>query len=258
MENYVIIANKVGESFYMKEIVLNVMGLQKTYNKGKTYAVNNVSFEIHAGEIVGLVGKNGAGKSTILKSVTGILPFEAGTITIAGFNVVSSPIQAKQNLGYVPDVSNAFDKMTGMEYLNFVADIFGVSKKEREQKCAEFEKVFPLGDSIHRLISSYSHGMKQKVSIMASLISSPKLWILDEPITGLDPQTSLSLLEYMKEYAKKGNAVVFSSHNLDIVQKLCDRTLIINHGILVANLNIDEFEKIHDKTLEDFFMEQVK
>ena len=242
----------------MKEVVLNVVGLQKTYNKGKTYAVNNVSFEINSGEIVGLVGKNGAGKSTILKSVTGILPFEAGKIYIAGFNVVENPISAKQNLGYVPDVSNAFDKMTGMEYLNFVADIFGVSKQEREQKYMEFENSFPLGESIHKLISSYSHGMKQKVSLMASLISSPKLWILDEPITGLDPQTSASLLEYMKNYAQKGNAVLFSSHNLDIVQKICDKTLIINNGNLVATLNIDEFEKIHDKTLEDFFMEKVK
>lgn len=242
----------------MNEKVLEVKSLKKTYNKGKTYAVNNVSFEISAGEIVGLVGKNGAGKSSILKSVTGILPFEEGKIFIAGHDVVSNPIEAKKNLGYVPDVSNAFDKMTGMEYLNFVADIFAVSKKEREEKYAEFEKSFPLGESIHRLINSYSHGMKQRISIMASLISSPKLWILDEPITGLDPQTSLSLIEYMKEYAKKGNAVVFSSHNLDIVQKICDRTLIINHGNLVANLNIDEFEKIHNKTLEDFFMEQVK
>ena len=242
----------------MKEVVLNVVGLQKTYNKGKTYAVNNVSFEINSGEIVGLVGKNGAGKSTILKSVTGILPFESGKIYIAGFNVVENPISAKQNLGYVPDVSNAFDKMTGMEYLNFVADIFGVSKQEREKKYMEFENSFPLGESIHKLISSYSHGMKQKVSLMASLISSPKLWILDEPITGLDPQTSASLLEYMKNYAQKGNAVLFSSHNLDIVQKICDKTLIINNGNLVATLNIDEFEKIHDKTLEDFFMEKVK
>ncbi len=242
----------------MKKEVLKVVGLQKTYNKGKTYAVNNVSFEIKQGEIVGLVGKNGAGKSTILKSVTGILPFENGEISIAGFNVVSNPIEAKQNLGYVPDVSNAFDKMTGMEYLNFVADIFGVSKQEREERYSDFEKNFPLGESIHKLISSYSHGMKQKVSIMASLISSPKLWILDEPITGLDPQTSLSLIDYMKAYAKKGNAVVFSSHNLDIVQKICDRTLIINHGNLVANINIDEFEKVHDKTLEEFFVEKVK
>ena len=248
----------MGGIFFVKEVILNVDALQKTYNTGKTYAVNNVSFEIYAGEIVGLVGKNGAGKSTILKSVTGILPFEGGKISIAGNNVVADPIAAKQNLGYVPDVSNAFDKMTGMEYINFVADIFGVSKQQREEKYIEFEKHFPLGESIHKLISSYSHGMKQKISLMASLISSPKLWILDEPITGLDPQTSASLIEYMKKYAKKGNAVLFSSHNLDIVQKICDRTLIINYGNLIATLNIDEFEKIHDKTLEDFFMEQVK
>ena len=242
----------------MAEIILKVNGLKKSYNKGKSYASNNISFDVKAGEIVGLVGKNGAGKSTIIKSVTGIMPFDAGEISICGYGVKYEPIGSKKNLGYVPDVCNAFDKMTGMEYLNFVADIFKVNKKDRENRIADFQKCFPLGDSIHKAISSYSHGMKQKISIMASLISHPKFWILDEPITGLDTQTSLNLLDYMKNYAHEGNAVLFSSHNLDIVQKICDRAIIINNGNLVANLNIDELEKTSDFELEKYFIEQVK
>lgn len=243
----------------MKEIVLNVSNLNKSYNKGKTYAAQNINFTVEAGQIIGLVGKNGAGKSTIIKSITGVLPFDSGNISILDFDIVNHAIEAKKHLGYVPDVSNAFDKMTGMEYINFVADIFKISKVEREEKINEFQKYFSLGESIHKLISSYSHGMKQKVSLMASLISSPTLWILDEPTTGLDPQTTSNLLEFIQNYAKKGNAILFSSHNLDIVQKICDRAIIINNGELVANWNIEELEKqTKNFELEELFMEHVK
>jgi len=242
----------------MAEIILKVNGLKKSYNKGKVFAANDINFFVKANEIVGLVGKNGAGKSTIIKSITGIMPFDKGEISICGYGVKYEPINSKQRLGYVPDVCNAFDKMTGMEYLNFVADVFKVSKKDREQRIENFQKCFPLGDSIFKSISSYSHGMKQKISIMASLISNPKLWILDEPITGLDTQTANNLLDFMKSYASNGNAVLFSSHNLDIVQRICDRAIIINNGKLVADLNIDELEKNSDFILEEYFMEKVK
>lgn len=242
----------------MVEKILKVCNLNKTYNKGKTYASNNINFEVNSGEIIGLVGKNGAGKSTILKSITGVLPFESGEISIMGFDIKTNPIEAKKFLGYVPDVCNAFDKMTGMEYLNFVADIFNVDKKQREEKIEEFQNHFSLGESINKMINSYSHGMKQKISLMASLISSPKLWILDEPTTGLDPQTTASLQNFIKDYAKKGNAVLFSSHNLDIVQKTCNRTLIINNGQIVANWDIEKLEKNSEFELENLFMEHVK
>lgn len=243
----------------MKEKVLIVSNLSKSYNKGKTFAVNDINFEMSSGEIIGLVGKNGAGKSTIIKSITGVLPFDNGNISILDYDININGLEAKKNLGYVPDVSNAFDKMTGMEYLNFVADIFKVSKIEREEKINEFQQHFSLGESIHKLISSYSHGMKQKVSLMASLLPSPKLWILDEPTTGLDPQTTSSLLNYIQSYAKKGNAVLFSSHNLDIVQKICDRAIIINNGSLYADWDIDELEKkSKDFELQNLFMEHVK
>lgn len=242
----------------MEDVVLKVDGLYKSYNKEKSYYVKDVNFEIKSGQIVGLVGKNGAGKSTIIKSITGILPFEKGSINIMGHNIKESPLLAKQNVGFVPDVCYAFSQMTGLEYINFIADIFGVSKKDREQRLNKMLEFFPLGQSIHKLIASYSHGMKQKVSIMASLISNPKLWILDEPITGLDPQTSFNLIEYMKNYAKEGNAVLFSSHNLDIVEKLCDSAIVINNGKEVANINIGDFKNLSEQSLEEYFMELVK
>lgn len=239
----------------MGKVILNVSKLGKSYNKCQSFTVSDISFKVEEGQIVGLVGRNGVGKSTIIKSITGILPFEKGSAKINDFDVAVNSVQAKRHLGYVPDVSNAFDRMTGMEYLNFVADIFNVEKEIRQEKIAEFNKLFPLGESIHKLINSYSHGMKQKISIMASLLSEPKLWILDEPITGLDPQTSLSLINYMKQYAKKGNAVLFSSHNLDVVEKICDRVIIINNGKLVYDNDISDL-KSSKKTLEQFFMEQ--
>lgn len=239
----------------MENIVLNVLNLNKSYNRGKSYTVKDISFSVNSGSIVGLVGKNGAGKSTIIKSITGVIPFELGNITIAGFDVKTYSIEAKKHLGYVPDVCNAFDKMTGMEYLNFVADIFNVSKNERKEKILDFENHFTLGKSMHKLISSYSHGMKQKISLMASLIASPKLWILDEPTTGLDPQTTNLLLKYIKEYAQKGNAVLFSSHNLDIVERVCDKAIIIKKGKIIANLNIEEFKNKNEEEISKYFME---
>ena len=240
----------------MEKVVLNVNNLGKSYNKGKTFTVSDVNFTVNEGQIVGLVGRNGVGKSTIIKSITGILPFEKGEAIIAGYNIEKDQIMAKKNLGYVPDVSNAFDKMTGMEYLNFVADIFKVDKAARERKIGYFQKFFPLGESIHKLIGSYSHGMRQKVSIMASLLSDPKLWILDEPITGLDPQTANCLIEFMKQYAKSGRAVLFSSHNLDVVQKVCDKIVIINNGKVVSDINVQEFKKTSNISLGKYFMEK--
>ena len=241
----------------MKEVVLKVSNLNKSYDKGKTFTVRDINFEVFAGDIVGLVGKNGVGKSTIIKSITGVLPFEIGEVSIAGFDVKTNPIDAKKCLGYVPDVCNAFDKMTGMEYLNFIGDIFNVSKDEREKKISEFQNHFSLGDSIHSLISSYSHGMKQKISLMASLLPSPKLWILDEPTTGLDFQTTTSLLNYIVEYAKKGNSILFSSHNLDIVEKVCNKVIIIDKGNIVSNTTVEEVIA-HEGELEKYFVEKVK
>lgn len=239
----------------MSKAILEVSKLNKSYNKGKSLTVKNVNFQVNKNEIVGLVGKNGAGKSTIIKSITGVLPFDSGKIVIAGFDVTEDSLNAKKHLGYVPDVCNAFDKMTGMEYLNFVADIFNVDKKVREEKIENFEKYFSLGESVHKLISSYSHGMRQKISIMASLMSSPKLWILDEPTTGLDPLTTSNLLKFIVSYAKSGNAVMFSSHNLDVVKRVCDKVIIIKQGNLIEELTIEELKNKTEEEIEDYFVE---
>lgn len=241
----------------MKEVVLKVSNLNKSYDNQKTFTVREINFEIFAGDIVGLVGRNGVGKSTIIKSITGVLPFEMGEISIAGFDVKNNPIDAKKCLGYVPDVCNAFDKMTGMEYLNFIGDIFNISKREREEKIKMFEDYFSLGEKIHSLISSYSHGMKQKISLMASLLPSPKLWVLDEPTTGLDPQTQSSLLDYIVDYAKKGNSVLFSSHSLDIVEKVCNKVIIIHKGTIVSNSSVKE-ALANAGELDKYFKEKVK
>lgn len=237
----------------MGDIVLEVNALKKKYNKNADFTIKGVSFKIEAGEIVGMVGRNGAGKSTTIKSITGLIPFEEGEIKICGYNIDSEPIEAKKRFGYVPDVSMAFDKMTGMEYLNFIGDIYKVDKVKREAQIKELDDCFKLNEALGRLISSYSHGMKQKISVMASLLFEPKLWILDEPLTGLDPQTSSGLKKYMLSYAKKGNTVLFSSHNLDVVEKICTRVLFINKGELVEDLKMGEFAK-KGEALEDYFI----
>lgn len=234
-----------------------VKDLSKRYGKNDSLAIKNINFECKQGEIVGLLGKNGAGKSTTIKCLTGFLPFEEGKISIAGNDIVANPIAAKMNFGYVPDNRNVFEKMTGLEYIYFMADAYKVEEKDRKERIEEFQKAFNLGDKIYNIISSYSHGMKQKVCIMGSLIHNPVLWILDEPLTGLDPQTTRALREYMVEYKRKGKTVLFSSHNLDAVEKICDRVIIISNGELVASTAIADFKKENaDINLEEFFIQR--
>lgn len=239
------------------EKVLEVKDLKKKYKGNDYHSLKSATFDCYLGEVVGMVGKNGAGKSTILKCITGLIPYTEGEIKVLGIDNKQNPTEVKKNIGFVPDVSFAFEKMTGMEYINFVADVYNVTKEERELRIKEFQDKFNLGDKIFNLISSYSHGMKQKVSVMASIVSNPKLWILDEPHTGLDPQTTLALRNFMKEYAMKGNCVIFSSHNLDIVEKICDKVIIINNGELVANIDMKEFKKT-GQSLEEYFIEKCR
>lgn len=237
--------------------VVEIKNLSKKYRKANKFAINEISLECYEGEIVGLLGKNGAGKSTTIKCLTGFYDFEKGNVKICDHDIKKDPIAAKQNLGYVPDNRATFEKMTGLEYINFIADIHKVPTNLRKERLEEMQGIFKLGDKINNLISSYSHGMKQKVCLMASLIHSPKLWLLDEPLTGLDPQTSKALHEYMNKYRAKGNAVLYSSHNLDAVEKTCDRAYVINNGKIVSNINIKEFKKNNPgKSLETAFMEK--
>ena len=236
-----------------KETLLEVNNLYKKYNPKGDYAIQDISLCGCAGEIVGILGHNGAGKSTTIKSITGMHPYEQGQILICGNDLTLNPIEAKRNFGYVSDEFTLFEKMTGFEFVNFMADIYGVSQEDRKTRIESFQKIFLLGKAIYNQISSYSHGMKQKISIMGALIHNPKVFILDEPLTGLDPYTANQLKKYFKKHSKEGNLVLFSSHNLDIVEKLCHRVYIIDQGSLLEEIDLKKFKK-KDTDLEDYFL----
>ena len=221
-----------------RQEVLRVSGLYKRYSKKADWAVANVTFSCYEGEIVGLLGHNGAGKSTTLKCLEGMLPFERGEIEIAGYDIRRDAELAKSNMGFVTDNHATFVKMTGLQYINFMADIYDVPTELRAKRLNALEGVFQLGKPIENLISSYSHGMRQKICMMGSLIHHPKLWILDEPMTGLDPRTMKAVQEFMHRYVAAGNAIVFSSHALNTVAKLCDRVVMIRKGEQVNELNV--------------------
>ena len=234
-------------------MLVSIKNLKKRYGGKTHYAIEDINIEGREGEIIGILGHNGAGKSTTIKCITGMHPFEEGSISICGYDLAKEPILAKQNFGYVSDEFNLFEKMTGFEYINFLADIYGVEVEDRIKRVDYFQEIFALGDSIYNEISSYSHGMKQKISLMAALIHEPKVFILDEPMVGLDPYTANQVKLFFKEHSKKGNLVLFSSHNLDVVEKLCDRVYIIDQGRLIAEINLEEFKK-GGKDLETHFL----
>lgn len=217
---------------------VRVAGLKKKYPRAAEYAVGGISFEVKRGEIVGLLGHNGAGKSTTLKCLTGMLPYREGEISIFGNPVKGDATAAKMCFGFVTDDHAVFSKMTGLEYIAFMADVYGVPKDVRESRVEELQKCFNLGDKIDNLISSYSHGMKQKICMMSSLIHDPALWILDEPMLGLDPTTMNAVSEFMRAYAEKGGAVLFSTHNLDAVRRICDRAIVIRGGLIEADMSV--------------------
>lgn len=231
---------------------VRVAGLKKKYPRAAEYAVGGISFEVQRGEIVGLLGHNGAGKSTTLKCLTGMLPYREGEISIFGNPVKGDATAAKMCFGFVTDDHAVFSKMTGLEYIAFMADVYGVPKDVRESRVEELQKCFNLGDKIDNLISSYSHGMKQKICMMGSLIHDPALWILDEPMLGLDPTTMNAVSEFMRAYAEKGGAVLFSTHNLDAVRRICDRAIVIRGGLIEADMSV---KGIGDgELLERFFL----
>ncbi len=233
-------------------LAVKVSGLKKKYPRAADYAVGGISFEVRRGEIVGLLGHNGAGKSTTLKCLTGMLPYKEGEITVFGAPVKGDATAAKMHFGFVTDDHAVFSKMTGLEYIAFMADIYGVPGDVREERLAELQKCFNLGDKIGALISSYSHGMKQKICMMGSLIHEPALWILDEPMLGLDPTTMNAVSEFMRAYAEKGGAVLFSTHNLDAVRRICDRAIVIRGGLIEADMSV---RGIGDgELLERFFL----
>ena len=235
------------------EQVLKVEGLCKRYAKNADYAVENVTFSCGSGEIVGLLGHNGAGKSTTLKCLEGMLPYDEGVIEICGEDVKKSGIKAKSHMGFVTDNHAVFLRLTGLEYLSFMADVYGVKTAERRERVKELEEVFQLGEALKRLISSYSHGMRQKICMMGSLLHRPRLWVLDEPMTGLDPRTMKAVKDFMREYADAGNGILFSSHALDTVARLCDRAVLLRRGKRMDELSGTQLRD-REFDIEEYFL----
>ena len=233
--------------------MLKVTNLTKTYGNSDRKSVDNLSLELKPGEVFGFLGPNGAGKSTTIKSVVGILPYEQGTIEICGLDVKKNPIECKKNIGYVPDNHALFERLTGREYVNHVANLYNVPKEKMEEISSYYLKLFQLEHAFDNQISSYSHGMKQKICVIGVLIHEPKLWILDEPLTGLDPQSVYQLKQAMRNHALKGNTVFFSSHILYVVENLCDRVCIIKKGQLQGVFDLQELKETN-QSLEKLFM----
>lgn len=235
--------------------MLTITNLTKTYGKSDVKAVDSLSLEIKNGEIFGFIGPNGAGKSTTIKCVTSILAFEEGEINVNGFDLKTQPLDAKRSIGYVSDSHIIYDKLTGLEYVNFMAAVYGMTNPtEIQERLEKYLEIFSLKDAINNPIKSYSHGMKQKINVIGAIIHNPKVLILDEPLTGLDPQSAFELKELMREHCKEGNTVFFSSHVLDVVEKVCDRVGIIDKGNLIAVGTIDELKKNKDSSFESFFL----
>lgn len=224
-----------------------------TVRYGEKVAVNNLSLHISKGEIYGFIGHNGAGKTTTIKAATGILYFNEGNIFIDGVSIKDDPVTCKKSLAYIPDNPDLYEFMTGIQYLDFIADIFGISSETRVERINKYADIFELRNDLGSAISSYSHGMKQKLAIIGSLLHEPKLLICDEPFVGLDPKAALVFKNYMREMCANGGAVLFSTHVLEVAEKLCNRIAIIKGGELVAVGDIDEVKGT--SSLEDVFME---
>lgn len=236
--------------------MLKIKNLSKTYGNPPTKAVQNLSLTLEKGEVFGFLGPNGAGKSTTIKSIVGALPFEDGDILINNISIRKEPLKAKKQIGYVPDNHAVFELLTGREYVDHIANLYDVSLKDRQERAIKYLKIFKLEHAYDQQIKSYSHGMKQKICVIAALISNPKLWVLDEPLTGLDPQSAYQLKKAMREHAEQGNTVFFSSHILDVVENLCDRCCIIKYGELQGVYNIKEMKK-KKQSLENLFMQVI-
>ena len=226
---------------------------------GEKKAVDNLTLTIEDGKVFGFIGPNGAGKTTTIKMLTGILEPDSGVVTLNGVDITRDPIQAKRMFGYVPDTFDMYERLTGMEYLRFMGDIYGVDARKRKEHIDRYLELFSLTDAAGQQIRSYSHGMKQKLAITGALMHEPSIWILDEPMVGLDPQSVFMLKEEMRKHAESGRTVFFSTHVLDVAERLCDEIGIINKGKLIANGTLDELRHGETgSTLEELFLELVE
>ena len=231
--------------------MLKIEHLTKTYGEKK--AVDDLTLHIAPGEIYGFIGHNGAGKTTTLKSVVGILQFDEGEILINGKSIRTAPLDCKRDIAYIPDNPDLYDYMSGIKYLNFIADIFGVSAVDRKERIRKYSELFELTADLAQPIAAYSHGMKQKLAIIAAWLHSPKLIIMDEPFVGLDPKASHLLKDMMREVCDEGGAIFFSTHVLEVAEKLCDKVAIIKGGKLVLSGTMEEVKG--DDSLEEVFLE---
>ena len=234
------------------EKILQISHLSKTYGKGKK-AVDDLSLDVYAGDIYGFIGQNGAGKTTTLRAVTGILEFDEGEITICSNSVKQKPLQCKQVTAYIPDNPDLYEYLTGIQYLNFMGDMFGVETGVRKERIERYAAMFRIEGDLGSLISSYSHGMKQKLAIIGALLHEPKLMVLDEPFVGLDPEAAFKLKQVFRDMCAAGSAIFFSTHVLDVAEKLCNKIAIIKQGKLMASGDIDAVRG--DESLESVFME---
>lgn len=231
--------------------MLKISNLTKTYGKKK--AVDNLSLEINAGEIYGFIGHNGAGKTTTIKCCCGILQFDKGEIWLEGTSIKEAPLECKKKIAYIPDNPDLYEFMSGIKYLNFIADVYGITQEEREKRIKSYADSFDLTADLAQPISAYSHGMKQKLAVISALVHKPKLMILDEPFVGLDPRAAHILKTIMRELCNEGSAIFFSTHVLEVAEKLCDRIGIIKNGQLVVTGSTEE---VRGKTsLEEVFLE---
>ncbi len=231
--------------------MLKIEHFTKTYGQKK--AVDDLSLHIQKGEIYGFIGHNGAGKTTTIKACCGILGFDSGEIYVDGVSIKDNPLACKKNIAYIPDNPDLYDFMSGTAYLNFIADIFGISNAERKERISKYAELFEIKDSLAQPISSYSHGMKQKLAIISALIHDPKLIIMDEPFVGLDPKASHILKGLMRDMCDNGGAIFFSTHVLEVAEKLCDKVAIIKGGKLIKSGTMEDVKG--DDSLESVFLE---
>ena len=232
--------------------MLEIRHYSKTYGGGKK-AADDVTLSVESGDICGFIGHNGAGKSTTIRAVVGVLDFTEGEIFIDGHSVKDEPLACKKITAYIPDNPDLYENLTGIQFLNFVADVFELSAFDREERIKKYADLFEITDALGDLISSYSHGMKQKVAIISALIHKPKLLVLDEPFVGLDPKAAYILKEIMHEMCREGTAIFFSTHVLDVAEKLCNKVAIIKHGRIIASGTMEELTEGH--SLEEAFLE---
>lgn len=235
--------------------MLQISNLTKQYHGGKK-AVDNLTLTANDGDIFGFIGQNGAGKTTTIRCVVGALDFDSGEILINSKDINKKPIECKQEMAYIPDNPDLYENLTGIQYLSFIGDIYGVLPLERKERIEKYAGKFEIISALGDVIGSYSHGMKQKLAIISALIHKPKLLILDEPFVGLDPKASLSLKNIMKDMCAEGNSIFFSTHVLDVAEKLCNKIAIINNGKLISSGYMEDL--IQDQSLEHLFMEVVE